>query len=58
MKKSLLAIVLAAATLPLTFAAPANPQATDQGSTTTKTKKHAKKQTKKAKAPKSSASQK
>lgn len=56
MKKTLLAIVLAAATMPFTFAAPANPQATDQS--TTKTKKHAKKHAKKAKAPKSSASQK
>ncbi len=57
MKKSLIAIVLAAATLPFTFAAPANPQA-DQSTTTTKTKKHAKKHAKKAKAPKSTPAQK
>ncbi len=59
MKKSLIAIVLAAATLPLTFAASANPQAApDQSTTTAKTKKHAKKHTKKAKAPKSIPAQK
>jgi hypothetical protein len=53
MKKSLLGIALAAASLPLTFAAqttpPANPPAKDAPAVTApKTKKHSKKASKKA----------